>query len=133
MFKIFINDLESYQLSAIQRVKEWASWADQEARNQAQGSPEVEPSVYWALTSHIHSYMNDLPAQLFNGLRLHTYHLDGDTFRGAVNGYSGGGAIDSAPDLYILYAARLRSQILERYWIGAPMPAASMAVSMIGF
>ena len=106
MFKIFINDLESSQLSAIQRVKEWASWADQEARNRAQGSPEVEPSVYWALTSHIHSYMNDLPAQLFDGLRLHTHHLDGDTLRRAVNGYSGEGAIDSAPDLYILYAAR---------------------------
>jgi hypothetical protein len=120
MFKIFINDLEPSQLSAVQRVKEWASWADQEARNRANDSPEVEPSVYWALTSHIHSYMNDLPAKLFNGLRLHTYHLDGDTFRGAVNAYSGGGAIDGAQDLYIPYGASLRSQIPERYWIGAP-------------
>jgi putative sugar O-methyltransferase len=111
MFKIFIEDLDPSQWSAIEKVKEWAAWADQEAIRLAPESPEVDPSDYWALYSNIFSYMKDMPVKSFSGLRLHTYHLDSYTYVAPIN---------SQPDRYILHASRLQATLPERYWIGAP-------------
>lgn len=120
MFKIFIEDLDPAKLSAVQRVKDWAAAAAEEAERRAPNFPEVTPSAYWEMSGHLASYMKGLPVELFNGLRLHTHHLDGDTYAGPIGGYTGGGPISSPPGQYTNSAARLRSGLPERYWIGAP-------------
>jgi len=120
MFKIFIDDLDTAQVASIDRIKEWISWAEQEADHRAPESPEVDPSDYWAMYVHIFGYVKNLPAPLFNSLRLHTHHLDGDTYAGPIGSYTGGGPISSPDGQYTNAAARLRSGLPERYWISAP-------------
>lgn len=120
MFKIFINDLDAAQVSAIEHVKDWISWAEQEAKHQAPKYSEVDPSDYWSMYVHIFSYVKNLPAPLFSSLRLHTHHLDGDTYAGPIGSYTGGGPISSPTGQYTNAADRLRSGLPEQYWISAP-------------
>ncbi len=111
MFRMYAKELDAAETEAISRIKEWAIRCIGERDGLAASSPAVAPSTFWQDSSQISGYVRRMPSELFNTLRLHTYHFDGDTYAKSIA---------SDPQGYQSNYDAMRKGLPERYWVAAP-------------
>jgi len=110
MFRMYARDLDPAETEAISRIKGWVNRCI-ETRDALVSSSTAAPSDYWRYSAQLASYMRGMPPELFSSLRLHTYHIDGDTYANTIGSHA---------DSYERYYTFLSEGLPERYWISAP-------------
>ncbi len=81
--------LDEEQCLKIKTIKSWVlSMVEERALRQRQDN-SVLPSEYWTDFCGYFRYMTDLSEEYFGQLRLHTYHLDGETYQSVYFGDAG--------------------------------------------
>jgi putative sugar O-methyltransferase len=112
MVELATRELTSSELSAITRVKNWVDEAIHTRDRLAASSQTMKPSLYWEFFSHAFEYVRSLPPEQFKSLRLHTYHLDGDTYQNIFF---------SKPEYFKERYKRLCHGLPTRYSLSAPL------------
>ena len=104
-------ELDPKQLAAIEGVKAFIAGviADRDAR--AAAGEAVAPSAYWRHFCLAMEYLRDMPAAQFKSLRLHTYHVDAETYQGAFFGDR---------ERYVGAYRAYTEGLAENLWLGAP-------------
>jgi putative sugar O-methyltransferase len=111
MISMCSRELDPLEITAIRRIKAWVNRLTEVRKERERSASVVEPSVYWRFFSQAFDYMKAMPPEQFKTMRLHTYHLDGDTYQISFFGDE---------DNYHRYYTGLHHELPERYKIGAP-------------
>jgi len=123
MFRMYARDLDPAETEAISRIKGWVNRCV-ETRDALASSSTAAPSDYWQYSAQLASYMRGMPPELFSSLRLHTDHIDGDTYANTIGSHA---------ESYAQYYAFLRRGLPERYWISAPQLCGEYGHSIDGW
>ena len=77
---IFTRELGPTEICAIAGIKEWVGKSMEDRDKLASTSLTIEPSIFWHRLSQTSGYMKAMPPEEFKAIRLHTYHIDADTY-----------------------------------------------------
>jgi len=106
-----LRDLVPRQLAAIDAIKSFVAEMIEARNGEATDDAETLPSEYWRYFCLAMEYVRALPASQFKSLRLHTYHVDGETYQQVFFGER---------DHYAARYQRFTAGLPERYWLSAP-------------
>ena len=81
--KICSPALTPLQIAAVEGTKEWVRECIRRRDEGAGVHSTFNPTPYWQFFAQAFNYLLALPAEEYRSLRLHTYHLDGETYQRA--------------------------------------------------
>jgi putative sugar O-methyltransferase len=105
------KELDTTQRAAIDQIKAWVNKCIHTRDELACWKGDIQPSPYWQFFARGSSYLRAMPSEQFASLRLHTYHLDGDTYQSTFF---------SSPARYRARYRALTRDLPERFRLSAP-------------